>query len=89
MIGGVDAGAPISYLVLAEGTAVHAADGEPIGTVGEVVAAPEQDIFDGLVLATSDGERFVAADRVTAIHERRVDVSLSSAQADSLPRPER
>jgi len=49
----MDEGLPIAYEVLEPGVPVFASDGEQIGTVAHVVAAPAEDIFHGIVL---DGE---------------------------------
>ena len=51
--GCVDEGLPIAYQVLDKGVPVLASDGEQVGTVHHVVAAPQQDIFHGLVIAFS------------------------------------
>jgi hypothetical protein len=52
------------------------------------VAAPEVDIFHGIVLSDEHGERFVAADQVASLHERGVDLRIDRAAAAALPRPE-
>ena len=46
----MDEGLPIAYEVLEKGVPVLASDGEQVGTVHHVVAAPEKDIFHGLVI---------------------------------------
>ena len=83
-----DDGAPISYLVLAEGTPVRTRDGDEVGLVIAVRAADREDIFDGITVATPDGERFVDADHVEEIRERVVRLRLDARQAARLPEPE-
>ena len=83
----VDEGAPIAYEVLDEGVSVYAADGSVIGTVDHVVAAPEEDIFHGLVIRTDAGRRFVAADQVRSLHERGADLSIQPDEVAGLPEP--
>jgi sporulation protein YlmC with PRC-barrel domain len=83
----VDEGRPIAYQVLDEGVPVYAADGTPIGTVDHVVAAPEEDIFHGLVIRTDTGRRFVAADQVVSLHERGADLSIQADEVAGLPEP--
>ncbi len=84
----VDEGLPIAYQVLEAGVAVLASDGEQVGTVHHVVAATEQDIFHGLVIATSaHGKRFVPAEDVASLHERGVDLNIDSAAVAELPQP--
>jgi len=80
-------GAPISYLVLEGDTEVFASDGGQVGKVKRVLAIPDDDIFDGLILETDDGECFVDADNVDEIYERGVVLKLDSGQARRLPEP--
>jgi hypothetical protein len=83
----MDEGQPIAYEVLERDVAVYAAGGEQVGTVDHVVSVPEWDIFHGVVIKTDDGQRFVAADQVEALHERGVDLSIDAAACSSLPEP--
>jgi sporulation protein YlmC with PRC-barrel domain len=84
----MDEGLPIAYEVLDKGVAVLASDGEQVGTVHHVVAAPEKDIFHGLVISTSaHGQRFVEAADIASLHERGVDLRIDSAAAAALPAP--
>jgi len=62
-------------------------DEQELGTVDHVVAAPEKDIFHGLVIATAHGRRFVEAADVVALHEHRVDLSIDAAAAGGLAEP--
>lgn len=87
MVPRMDEGPPSSYLLLAKDTPVFGSDGGVAGRVKEVLCDASEDIFDGLVLATSIGDRFLAAELVTAIHERGVDVSIPAAGASELPLP--
>jgi hypothetical protein len=83
----VDEGLPIAYEVLDEGVPVYASDGAEVGTVDHVVAAPEEDIFHGIVIRTEAGTRFVAADDVGSLHERGADLRLDAAAVAELPEP--
>ena len=83
----MDEGLPIAYEVLERGVLVYAADGEQVGTVDHVVAAPEEDIFHGIVIKTGRGSRFVAADQVESLHERGVDLRINASEIMSLPHP--
>jgi hypothetical protein len=82
-----DWGSPIAYLVLEPGTPVYAGDETYVGTVGHVLFVPEKDIFDGIVVQTDAGERFVDADRVEQIYERRVITSLTADDVRALRPP--
>ena len=82
-----DPGAPISYLVLAEGTRVVASDGMEVGSVKRVLADEGADLFDGIVVDTDEGERFVDAPEVAALHERRVTLTLDADGVRALSEP--
>jgi hypothetical protein len=83
----MDEGPPSSYLLLAKDTPAFGSDGGVAGRVREVLCDPSNDIFDGLVLATQLGERYVRADQISAIHERGVDLAISATDALQLPLP--
>lgn len=83
----VNEGRPIAYFLLEQGVPVVCSDGESLGTVRQVVAAPDEDIFHGLVVATASGTRFVEAAAVEALYEHLVELSLSSQDTAALPAP--
>jgi hypothetical protein len=83
-----DCGTPISYLVLESGVAVYASDHSLIGKVEHVLFVPEEDVFDGIVVETGDGPRFVDATDIDRIYERCVITTLTAEQARALPLPE-
>jgi hypothetical protein len=85
----MDEGHPISFRLLARGTAVWTSDEHEIGTVDSVLATDREDIFDGIVIQTGDGRRFVDAPEVARIAERRVTLSITATEAAQLPPPER
>jgi hypothetical protein len=85
----MDEGHPISFRVLARGTPVWTSDDQEIGTVDTVLATDREDIFDGIVVRTGGGRRFVDAPEVARIAERRVTLSITSADAEHLPEPPR
>jgi hypothetical protein len=80
-----DLGDPASYLILADGTPVYASGGEELGKVGEILADPAVDVFDGLVVDVPAGRRFVAAAQVDRVYERGVVLRIDAAAAASLP----
>ena len=83
-----DHGMPIAYLAVEPGTPVLTSDGEQVGLLGRVLADETKDIFDGLVVDTPDGDRFVDAPEVDALYERAIVLKLSAEQARSLKEPE-
>jgi hypothetical protein len=78
----------ISYQALAAGVPVRASGGEQIGTVEHVLQVPELDVFDGIVVKTSDGLRFADADQVADITDRYVLLNLRAEEAERLGRPQ-
>ena len=85
-----DLGQPSSYLALEEGTEVYSCDGANLGSVAHVLADPDADIFDGLVIDRSvlpGGHRFVDAEQVEEIFERGVLLKIDARATESLPEP--
>ena len=80
-----DDGDQIGYQALPRGVPVHAADGPRVGTVHRVLDNAREHIFDGIVISTPDGRRFVDAPEVARIAERRVTLSITAAEAAELP----
>lgn len=83
----MDEGLPIAYEVLDDGVPVYASGGEQVGTVDHVVAAPEEDIFHGIVIRSGADRRFVAAEQIASLHERGADLRIDAATASALPEP--
>ena len=75
----------IGYEVVPKGTPVEAADGTQVGTVHKVLDNVREHIFDGIVVATDDGRRFVDAPEVGRITNRRVILTISPAEVGELP----
>jgi uncharacterized protein YrrD len=86
----MELGNPASYLVLADGTPVLSADGRELGTVEHVLADPDADVFDGVIVdmrAGPGGHRFADARHVDGIYEHGVVLRLGAAEAERLPEP--
>jgi uncharacterized protein YrrD len=81
----MDHGAPVAYLAFEPGADVVSSDGEVVGKVEHVLADPERDIFDGLVVATGFfSTTYVPAERVSGIVEGRIDLALSKDELEAL-----
>lgn len=74
----------IGYKVVPKGTPVEAADGTRVGTVHRVLDNVREHIFDGIVIATDGGKRFVDAPEVARITNRRVTLTISPDEVDDL-----
>jgi|SRR6516165_5206163 len=86
----MDLGRPSSYLLLTAGTAVYSSDGELIGSVTHVLAAEDEDIFDGIVIRehlVGEEHRFADADHIDEVFERGVVLKLDRAASEQLPKP--
>ena len=87
-----DLGHPVAYLVAKKGIPVFSSDGEKLGRVIKVQAAPEANMFDGIVFDTTrspGGQSFVDAPEVDGIFERGVVLKIDAAEAADLPKPRR
>ena len=52
-----DLGTPSSYLAVSPGAAVYSSDGKKLGKVEHVLAVPDEHVFDGVVIDTSNSMR--------------------------------
>jgi hypothetical protein len=80
-----DHGHAIGYKVLARGTPVRSSDGVQVGTVRRVQDNAREHIFDGIVIDTAEGRRFVDAPEVARIYERAVILTITAEEANDLP----
>jgi hypothetical protein len=77
---------PVSWLMIRPGWKVRAADGSEVGAVDEVAGDDNEDIFDGLAIATSalGRPRYVPAEVVGEITDGVVRLSLTPEQVEQL-----
>ncbi|MEP9365675.1 hypothetical protein ABLE68_22090 [Nocardioides sp. CN2-186] len=80
---------PIAYTALQPGTPVQTSDGHDFATVESVLVDEVVSVFDGIVVQTADGTRFVDAPQVDSIYTTYVRTTLSAEQAAQLPPPDR
>jgi hypothetical protein len=78
----------ISYKAAVVGTTVLSTSGAQIGTLEHVLEVPDLDLFDGIVIATHAGLRFIDADQVREITRSYIQSSLDDTQASQLPPPD-
>jgi hypothetical protein len=71
----------IGYQALPRGTEVVSSDGVTLGTVHRVLDNAREHIFDGIVIRTPDGRRFVDAPEVARITARRVTLNITAEEA--------
>jgi hypothetical protein len=80
-----DEAEPVSYMALAKGTPVLTTAGTTIGTVEHVLQIPEEDLFDGIVVKTHDGLRFVDRDLVDTMTTAAVETTIGDDEVAALP----
>jgi hypothetical protein len=83
----MDDGHAIAYKALRRGTLVRDSAGVEVGRVARVQDNVRENIFDGIVVETRDGRRFVDAPEVAHIAERAVTLTITAAEVASLPVP--
>jgi hypothetical protein len=77
----------VSYEAATIGSDVLTSGGTKFGTLEHVLEVPELDVFDGIVVATKSGLRFVDADQVERITRGYIRCSIDSEDAAQLPEP--
>jgi len=86
-----DLGPKVSYLVAKRGIPVYSSDEVQLGTVVEVLDAPEADLFDGIIFDTTPkrpgGHKFVDAPEIEGIYENGVVLTIDAAAAAKLAKP--
>ena len=80
----MDEGHPTSYKLLEAGTPVVSADGAPVGEVERTVENVKEQIFDGIVVRAGPRLVWVDAPEVARIYERRVELTITAAEASAL-----
>jgi hypothetical protein len=80
-------GPAISYLALRRGTHVRGSDGVEVGRVRRVQNNAREHIFDGIVVETKKGRRFVDAPEVAHIAEHVVTLTVPAEEVLSSSPP--
>ena len=83
-----DDGVAVSYKLLERGVPVVTADGVEVGTVDRTLENEREHIFDGIVIDTPAGRRFVDAPEVARMFERAVVLTITAEEARELPEPD-
>ena len=83
---GFDDDQQIGYQALPRGVPIVTSDGITIGTVDKVLDNAREHIFDGIVIRTEQGRRFVDAPEVARISLRQVTLTIDAAASGQAPR---
>ncbi len=84
----IDDGVAVHYTAIERGTPVYSSDEVEIGSIRQVLDNYREHIFDGFVIDTADGPRFVDAPEVGRTAERAVTLTITAAEAAALGPPE-
>lgn len=86
----IDDGHAVHYSAVERGTPIYSSDEIEVGTVEQIADNYKEHIFDGIVMRTPSGEyRFVDAPEVRRTAERAVTLTITAAEAEQLPPPEK
>ena len=86
----IDDGSAVHYTAVERGTPIFSSDEIEVGTVAQILDNYREHIFDGIVMQTPAGDyRFVDAPEVKRTAERGVTLSITAAEAEQLPPPEK
>jgi hypothetical protein len=77
---------PVSWLQIEQGWNVVSSNGLGVGTVAQVEGDKQEDLFDGLAVASGEPSslRYLPAEQVGLIYPGRVTLKISSAEAATL-----
>lgn len=78
---------PVSYEGVPVGVPLLSSTGQPFGTLEKVLEIPSEDLFDGVIVNTDHGRRFVDRDQISEITTEYIKCDLDDATASSLPEP--
>jgi hypothetical protein len=87
MTSSIDPDRPVSWRAVPGDVPVRGADGVDVGTLYDVMASSEEDIFHGLVVRLAEEKRdvFVPVDNVTLLATSHVELNLTAAEVRGLP----
>ena len=79
---------PVSYQGVPEGVPLLSTSGKSFGTLEKVLQVPSEDLFDGVIVQTQHGRRFVDRDQIAEITTEYIKCDLDDAAAADLPKPD-
>jgi hypothetical protein len=82
-----DTAEPVSYEGVPLGVPLLSSSGKQFGTLAKVLEIPSEDLFDGVIVKTHNGRRFVDRDQIAEITTEYIKCDLDDAATDHLPEP--
>jgi hypothetical protein len=78
---------PVSYEGVPIGVPLLSSTGQQFGTLEKVLEIPSEDLFDGVVVNTHRGRRFVDRDQIVEITTEFIRCDLDDEATRNLPEP--
>jgi hypothetical protein len=78
---------PVSYEGVPLGVPLLSSSGSRFGTLEKVLEIPSEDLFDGVIVKTHHGRRFVDRDQIVEITTEYIKCSFDDEAAAKLPEP--
>jgi hypothetical protein len=82
-----DTAEPVSYEGVPLGVPLLSLSGKQFGTLEKVLEIPSEDLFDGVIVKTHHGRRFVDRDQILEITTEFIKCDLDDDAAANLPEP--
>jgi hypothetical protein len=82
-----DTAEPVSYEGVPRGVPLLSSSGQEFGTLERVLEIPSEDLFDGVIVRTHHGRRFVDRDQIAEITTEFIKCDLDDEAAANLPEP--
>jgi hypothetical protein len=78
---------PVSYEGATLGVPLLSSTGTRFGTLEKVLEIPSEDLFDGVIVSTEHGRRFVDRDQIVEITTAYIRCTIDDGEAAALPEP--
>lgn len=78
---------PVSYEGATHGVPMLSSTGTQFGTLEKVLEIPSEDLFDGVIVSTSHGRRFVDRDQIAQITTEYIRCTIDDDSVAALPEP--
>lgn len=83
-----DTAEPVSYEGVPKGVPLLSSTGQEFGTLEKVLEVPSEDLFDGVIVKTHHGRKFVDRDQIAEITTEYIKCDLDDQAAADLPEPD-
>jgi hypothetical protein len=82
-----DTAEPVSYEGVPKGVPLLSSSGTEFGTLDRVLEIPSEDLFDGVIVHTHHGRKFVDRDQIVEITTEFIKCSIDDTTVQELPSP--